>query len=119
MSTVPEQFRRPMAAEAALSAAAPARAAAASAPVRAPGTAPDPRIKNARPQLVRFLGLAGQLVLLLAVFSVFNLENPGFGRLLAAIVGAFLVHYWLPFRLKEPFWVAASLAGSFWLLDLK
>ena len=30
---------------------------------------------------------------------------------------AFVVHYWLPFRFKEVFWVCISLAGSFVFLD--
>ena len=34
----------------------------------------------------------------------------------AATCGAFLVHYWLPFRWKEPWWIAASWGGAVVLL---
>jgi D-alanyl-lipoteichoic acid acyltransferase DltB (MBOAT superfamily) len=77
----------------------------------------DARVIHASPRLGHFLALAAQLTLLLLVFSLFNLEGAGFGRLLAFVFGAFLIHYWIPFRFKEPFWVAVSMAGAFWLLD--
>lgn len=95
-------------------AVAPAAAAAA-----APAPKRDARVGNATPDPARFLGLAAQLGLLWLVFSLFNLEKAGFGRLLAAVFGAFLIHYWLPFRFKERFWVAVSIAGAFWILDVK
>lgn len=70
------------------------------------------RLVNASPDLVRFGALMLQLVLLMAVFAVFRVEESGFMRLAAILVGAFAVHYWLPFRYKEPFWIGVSLAGS-------
>jgi alginate O-acetyltransferase complex protein AlgI len=119
MSLLHDQFRRPVATAAAPP--TPAAGATAAAAVAAPAAAPavDPRIQHTTPNPAKYVALAGQLGLLLAVFSLFNLESAGFGRLLGGIFAAFLVHYWLPFRWKEPFWVAASLAGSFWLLDAK
>jgi D-alanyl-lipoteichoic acid acyltransferase DltB (MBOAT superfamily) len=81
-----------------------------------PAKARDARVFHATPRLGPFLALAAQLALLLLVFSLFNLERAGFGRFLAVVFGAFLVHYWIPFRFKEPFWVAVSVAGAFWLL---
>ena len=77
----------------------------------------DSRELHATPRLAPFLALAGQLVLLLLVFSLYHtMERSTFVRLAAIAFGAFLVHYWLPFRYKEPFWVAVSIAGGCYLL---
>ena len=62
-----------------------------------PAKARDARVFHATPRLGPFLALAAQLALLLLVFSLFNLERAGFGRFLAVVFGAFLVHYWIPF----------------------
>jgi D-alanyl-lipoteichoic acid acyltransferase DltB (MBOAT superfamily) len=83
----------------------------------APAPTRDPRELRATPRLGPFLVLAGQLALLLLVFSLYHLEKHGFLRMSAIVFGAFLVHYWLPFRIKEPFWVAVSMAGAFVLLQ--
>jgi alginate O-acetyltransferase complex protein AlgI len=77
----------------------------------------DPRELRATPRLGPFLVLATQLALLLLVFSLYHLEKHGFLRMSAIVFGAFLVHYWLPFRMKEPFWVAVSMVGAFVLLQ--
>lgn len=66
---------------------------------------------------LRYAALAVQLGLLLVVFKVFNLEEPAFLLLAAATFCGFLVHYWLPFRLKEPFWLALSMSGAYLLLE--
>jgi alginate O-acetyltransferase complex protein AlgI len=80
----------------------------------------DPRGLNATPRVAGFLILAAQLALLQLVFSTYHtLEKPVFVRLSAIVFGAFLVHYWLPFRWKEPFWVAVSVAGSFFVVDAR
>jgi alginate O-acetyltransferase complex protein AlgI len=80
----------------------------------------DTREAKTAPDLPRFLALALQLAGLMLVFSLFNLEAPGFvRRVLAVAFGAFLVHYWLPFRFKEPFWVAVSVAAAFPLLGVE
>lgn len=72
---------------------------------------------HAAPQLGRFLALAAQLVLLLLVFSIYHtMETPRFLHMSGLAFGAFLVHYWLPFRFKEPFWVAISIAGGILLV---
>lgn len=76
----------------------------------------DARELRATPQLGRFLALAAQLALLLVVFRLYHLEKPGFLMMSAVVFGTFLIHYWLPFRFKESFWVIASLAGAFLLL---
>jgi hypothetical protein len=82
-------------------------------------TAADPREARATPQLVRFLALTAQLTLLLVVFKAFRLEEPGFFALSCAMFGGFAVHYWLPFQLKQPFWIALSIAGAFLLLETR
>jgi D-alanyl-lipoteichoic acid acyltransferase DltB (MBOAT superfamily) len=53
---------------------------------------------------------------LLAVFVVFRVDEGGFLRMAAATAAAFVVHYWLPFRWKEPWWIVASLGGAALLL---
>jgi hypothetical protein len=79
---------------------------------------PDPRERHAAPRVGRFLILAVQLVLLQLVFATFHtMEKPLFLRLSGMLFGAFAVHYWLPFRWKEPFWVVVSIAGSFFLVQ--
>lgn len=90
--------------------AAPAR------PAR-PFPSRNPLEANAQPHLGRFLALCLQLGLLAAAVSLFNLENAGFARLIAGIFAVFAIHYWVPFRFKEPLWVLASIGGAFWLLD--
>ncbi len=70
------------------------------------------RQANAGTDLARFGALALQLALLLAVFVVYRVDEGGFLRVAAISFGAFAVHYWLPFRWKEPWWIAASLAGA-------
>jgi alginate O-acetyltransferase complex protein AlgI len=80
---------------------------------------------NAKPQVSRFLALAGQLGLLWVVFFAYDTlggtdwmhDYNQFLRLSALAFGAFLVHYWLPFRFKEVFWVAISMAGAFLFLN--
>ncbi|HXM20931.1 MAG TPA: hypothetical protein VN948_06675 [Terriglobales bacterium] len=83
----------------------------------APAPTRDARELRAIPRLGPFLALAAQLALLLLVFGLYHLGEHGFLRMSAIAFGAFLVHYWLPFRFKEPFWVAVSVAGAFVLLQ--
>ena len=79
---------------------------------------PDPRERHAAPRVGRFLILAVQLVLLQFVFITFHtMERPVFLRLSGIVFGGFAVHYWLPFRWKEPFWIAVTLVGSFFLIE--
>jgi D-alanyl-lipoteichoic acid acyltransferase DltB (MBOAT superfamily) len=84
---------------------------------RALGRTPDTRETHATPRLDRFLALAVQLAGLLLVFHLYHLEKHVFVLMSAVVFGAFLVHYWLPFRFKEAFWVAVSMAGAFWFLE--
>jgi alginate O-acetyltransferase complex protein AlgI len=82
-----------------------------------PGIVADARERHAACSLVGFAITLVQLAALMVVFRVFQLEDRRF-RILAAICFAgFAVHYWLPFRYKEWFWIALSLGGSYFLLD--
>ena len=82
----------------------------------------DPRLERARPNFYRFLGLVAQLGLLLAVFRVYHVEqfngpdDLGFFAMCCLAFAAFAVHYWLPFHLKEKFWVTLSVASAFLFL---
>ena len=58
----------------------------------------------------------GTVVLLLAVFKVYGLEQPAFFSLSSLMFGGFAVSYWLPFRFKQIFLVTLSLGGAFALL---
>jgi alginate O-acetyltransferase complex protein AlgI len=89
------------------------RAAIPSAPV----TVLAAQIERSRRNLWRFAVLAVQLGLLLLVFDLYGLESRRFLTLSSLIVGGFIVSYWLPFRFKEPFYIALSLGGAFLLLD--
>jgi hypothetical protein len=81
-----------------------------------PVSAAEKRLANAATDPLKFLALAGQLAVLLAVFVVFRVDEGGFLRMAAATSAAFLVHYWLPFRWKEPWWILASAGGAALLL---
>lgn len=78
----------------------------------------DPRAARARPRTDTYLLLLAQLGLLLLTFSVYRLEEPIFIWVAALIFAGFAVHYWLPFRFKEPFWIALSVAGAYVFFDL-
>jgi len=67
--------------------------------------------------LRQFAVLAVQLALLLLVFDLFGLESGTLFTLGCLVFGGFAVSYWLPFRLKEPFFILLSLAGAYFLLD--
>jgi len=79
------------------------------------------REANATPRPARFFALVAQLALLEIVFFLYDTAGASdwmhdynlFIRLSGMAFGAFLIHYWLPFRFKEPFWLATSLAGAF------
>jgi hypothetical protein len=90
--------------------------------VRSEATAPaavvDPRAVNAVRDPLRFAALAGQLALLLGVFALMRVEEGGFFRMAGVAFAAFLVHYWLPFSAKEPWWILTSLAGAVLLLGM-
>lgn len=86
----------------------------------APERAADPRRAMAEPRFGRFLVLIAQLALLLGVFRVFRVQefyqvhsqDSTFFPACCLMFGAFAVHYWLPFHLKERFWIAVCLVGA-------
>ncbi len=62
----------------------------------------------------RFAVLLLELVALLVVFRLYRLHEligDGFYTVSAIGVGAFALHYWLPYRLKEPFFIAVSIGA--------
>ena len=77
----------------------------------------DPAALNARASLPRFIGLSAQLGVILAVFYLFDVEDPAFLLLSLLVTAAFAIHYWLPFAWKEPFWIAWSLGGAYAMTD--
>jgi alginate O-acetyltransferase complex protein AlgI len=82
-----------------------------------PAAAADPRAANAVPSLAGYATIGVQLAALMVVFRVFQIEDRRFLMLAALCFGGFAVHYWLPFRYKEWFWIALSLGGAYVLLD--
>jgi alginate O-acetyltransferase complex protein AlgI len=76
----------------------------------------DPRARHAMPDAARFAFLTAQLVALVWAFRAFQIEERAFLNMMGVTGGAFIVHYWLPFRFKEPFWIVASLGGAALLL---
>ena len=77
----------------------------------------DPREARAVPSLAGFALIMVQLAALMAVFRVFSLEERSFHMLAALSFAGFAVHYWLPFKFKEWFWIALSLGGAYVLID--
>jgi hypothetical protein len=75
------------------------------------------QLENAAPDVRRFALLAVSLALLLAIFKIYGIEQPVFFRLACLVCGGFAVSYWLPFRFKETFFIALSLAGAYVLLS--
>jgi D-alanyl-lipoteichoic acid acyltransferase DltB (MBOAT superfamily) len=76
----------------------------------------DPRATRAGTNPVKFAAILAQLALLMWAFVAFQVEERAFMRLALVLVAGFTVHYWLPFRWKEPAWIAVSLAGALALL---
>ena len=79
----------------------------------------DPRALRAAPSVAGFALIMVQLAALFAVFRVFSLEDRAFHLVATLSFGGFAVHYWLPFRYKEWFWIALSLGGAFVLLEAR
>lgn len=63
------------------------------------------------PGFLRFALLVVELALILLVIDQFQIENRAFGRLMTLACGGFLVHTWLPVRLRLPFFTLLSMAG--------
>jgi D-alanyl-lipoteichoic acid acyltransferase DltB (MBOAT superfamily) len=78
----------------------------------------DPRAARAVPHLGQFAVLFVQLLALVWVVRAFRIEERAFLTMMGVATGGFLVHYWLPFKLKEPFWILTSLAGAALMLGV-
>jgi alginate O-acetyltransferase complex protein AlgI len=78
----------------------------------------DPRAVRATRDLVKYGAILAQLAIILFVFRELRLEERAFLRLAALVFGGFAIHYWLPFRWKEPFSIALSLGGAVVLLNV-
>lgn len=68
-------------------------------------------------QLVGFSALLAQLGLIIVVSMLFRIESSTFSIMLWLITAGFAIHYWLPLKYKEHFFVGVSLAGAYVLLD--
>jgi D-alanyl-lipoteichoic acid acyltransferase DltB (MBOAT superfamily) len=78
-----------------------------------PGTAtasPAPVRRGLR-HLLRFAAVAVQLGLLTLVVFTFDIESAAFSRVMAIACAAFVVHHFVPARLRLPLFVLVSLAG--------
>jgi D-alanyl-lipoteichoic acid acyltransferase DltB (MBOAT superfamily) len=74
--------------------------------------------RRAQPNVWKFCLLGLQAALLFSVFHLYQIENIVFDRVVLIAFGSFAIHYWLPFRLKEPFLVGVSLVSALYLLGL-
>jgi len=87
-----------------------------------PGAPPsDPRLARCRRDPREFALLIGQLALALLVFWVFRLHElfgDGLWRVNLLSAAGFAVHYWLPLRFKEPWFIALSLSALPWLAGI-
>src|SRR5688500_13721475 len=94
---------------------------------RVPTSAAQPVVDRARVGAGAFAGIAIQVGLVLAAAVLFRIElERGFATVAALIFGGFLVHAWLPLRLRLPFFVLLSMtaiglllkADAVWLVAL-
>jgi alginate O-acetyltransferase complex protein AlgI len=83
----------------------------------APAEVADVRASRATRDPVKFAALVAQLAVLGLVFHTYRLEEPAFLLLGGLTLAGFVVHYWLPFALKEPFWLVLSVSGAFLLME--
>jgi hypothetical protein len=82
----------------------------------APGIASE-TARPAKPGLLQFALLALPLLLLLAVFRIFRIEQPEFFRLSCVVFGGFAVSYWLPRRFRRLFLTLLSVGGAYVVLS--
>ncbi len=67
---------------------------------------------HARPSPGTFLFV---LALLLVFIAVCAWLRPSFAPLAGTVTFGFAIHYWLPFRFKEAFWIGLSIVGGTYL----
>ncbi len=64
------------------------------------------------PRLTGFASIVAQLALVLYVIRFLRIESAAFFQLSLLAVGGFLIHAWLPLRLRLPFFALLSLCGT-------
>jgi hypothetical protein len=64
-----------------------------------------------RADLLRFAWLLFQLILVVCLVQRYQIESKAFFELTALAAGGFAVHYFLPMRMRLPFFLLLSLAG--------
>lgn len=64
-----------------------------------------------------FAALLAQLAALVAVFRIYLIETHAFLVLSCLVFAGFAIHYWLPFRWKEWFFIVLSTGGAYLLLE--
>src|SRR4051812_19931122 len=74
---------------------------------------PDPRAARATTSPGRLLFLTAQLA---ALSALMRWGHPSYFPLSLVVLGGFVVHYWMPFRFKETFWLLLSLVGGTYLV---
>lgn len=67
--------------------------------------------ENCRRSLSSFVRIYGHMCVCYAVFEAFSLEGRGLRLVTLCTLAALPVHYALPFRWKQPFFVAVSMVG--------
>src|SRR5262245_50297762 len=73
---------------------------------------PAPRgLSGDETSLVRYLGLAAQLAVFVAVVHQLNIESPAFHRLMVLAFVGWSVHYFLPRRYRLGFFLLLSFVG--------
>src|SRR5713101_8408059 len=70
------------------------------------------REERSRPSAGPFSVVLAQLLGLAAICIRFN---PSYVPLAGTVIVGFVIHYWLPFRYKEPFWIGLSIIGGAYL----
>jgi D-alanyl-lipoteichoic acid acyltransferase DltB (MBOAT superfamily) len=81
-------------------------------PAQQAGAAGAPARRVSPREVAGLLFIAAQVGLCLLVAREFELEHPGFWRIVLPLsLGGFLVHHWLPRRVQPWFFTALSLVG--------
>lgn len=78
--------------------------------------ATDKRVAMASRDPVKFAVLMAQLGLLFGAFHFFDIEEEAFENLALLLLGGFAIHYWLPFKWKETFYIVWIARGTLQLM---
>ena len=85
-----------------------------------PGKGPNTLSQSAHRRLAieNFLWVTAQASLLVFIIHRYNLESAPFRSLMLLVVAGFLVHHFLPIKLKMHFFLGLSLVGTGYVLGL-